>query len=70
MEKVTLKEIADSAAFPSVSNSHFYPGMTLREYLASQAMHGFLSAGKWDASNVAAKAVHQADELIKALNSK
>lgn len=65
-----FKEIADSPAFPYTSGGESYSGMTLREYFAAQAMHGMLGAGKWDASNVAALAVHQADELIKALNSK
>lgn len=64
-----LREIADSPAYPSESNSEFCPGMTLREYFAAQAMHGLLSAGKWDASSVAANAVRHADELIKALHS-
>ncbi len=80
-----LKEIADSPAYPSESNSEFCPGMTLREYFAAQAMHGLLSANRSpivpggsfaqprqikDAETIAAKAVEQADALIKALHSK
>jgi hypothetical protein len=65
-----FKEIADSPAFPYTSGGESYSGMTLREYLAAQAMHGMLSAGKWDAVTVAGQTVVQADELIKALNSK
>ncbi len=65
-----LREIADSPAYPSESNSEFCPGMTLREYFAAQAMHGLLSAGKVGDHSVAEHAVHHADELIKALHSK
>jgi len=68
-----FKEIADSPAFPYTSGGESYSGMTLREYFAAQAMTALLNRddiGSYRHEDVAVMSVRQADELIKALNSK
>lgn len=51
---------------------HDYLGLTKREYFAARAMQGLLSDGAFGGTGspkIAAWAVDQADELIKALNN-
>lgn len=66
-----LKEIADSPAYPVNIPGEYYNGMTLREYIATQAMASLLTRNTgMRQEEIANFSVNQADALIKALHSK
>lgn len=67
-----LKEIAESPAYP-IKNEYgeYHYGMTLREYISTQAMASLLTRNTgFRHEEIANYAVNQADALIRALHSK